>query len=253
MTAAVVDDRAPLPARWRSPRPLFEFKLLRKTDIKYSRSFVHRYAASRPSYHSRLLERTVKKSNLTFPLAVIFFVAVTIAGGGWLTLHLLAKQKYDEVRDQLAQQLPTYAVVRLNAETMALIEDIRVTWVERDSEVGGLHSDALQTVGLQPTVKNLVDLFTRPMPEYSFLSLERNQKSLAVGVVQGALLPKTVDRSIHLADDGRLAFVRVGKNLVYIFADEPTGLHEAMYYQKQEQKPENNESEAAGDADNRRP
>ena len=51
-------------------------------------------------------------------------------------------------------------------------------------------------------------------------------------MVQGMLMPITIDDSIHLSDDGHTALVRCRTNNVYVFEDEDTGLRESLYYVK---------------------
>ncbi len=180
-------------------------------------------------------------------LIVAVAIGIAIGIGTWLTLNLRAKQKYDKARDELAKGLPS--VVKMDSDTMAFVADVRANWVESYSEVRGVHSDALKTLGLRPTVKNLVHVFTHRLPEYTFLSPEQNLKSMVMGIVQGTIVPMTNDQSIHLSDDGHLALVRCHTNIVLMFSDEPTGLREAMYKVKQK----NIEPGAEGGAVNRAP
>lgn len=164
------------------------------------------------------------------PFVAVVLIAVGV--GAWLTLSLRAKRKYDQVRSELADNV--LSAVAMDAETRALLSEVRTGWVERNSEVGGPHSEALKTVGLQPSVSNVIELFTYQMPEYSLLSLRRNGRPMQIGAVQAVLLPISIDKSIHVSDDRRVALIRIRPTIVYVFADEAGGLRETQYWLKQE-------------------
>jgi hypothetical protein len=169
----------------------------------------------------------VKMKKLT-PAIVIALAAVGAVA--WCALNLRAKRKYDHVRDELAQH--SYAVVPFDQKTTAFLAEVRTSWTNSHSQVGGPHSDAIKLLGLRPSVSNLVHVFTHRLPAYSFLSLDQNKKSAVMAMVQGLLMPVTMDNSIHRSEDGLTALVRCQTNLVYVFSDEPAGLRESMYYLK---------------------
>jgi len=162
------------------------------------------------------------------PAIVVVFAVVGV--GAWLTLNLRAKRKYDQVRSDLAQH--SYAVVPFDTETTAFLAEVRASWTNSHSEVGGPHSDAITLLGLHPSVSNLVHVFTHRLPAYSFVSPQQNKESTVMAMVQGMLMPITIDDSIHVSNDGHTAVVRCQTNLVYIFSDELPGLRESMYYVK---------------------
>ena len=169
-----------------------------------------------------------EKMKKTIPAIVL---TLAVAGAvAWCTLHLRAKRKYDHVRNDLAQH--SYAVVPFDADTTTFLAEVRSSWTNSHSQVGGPHSDAIQLLGLRPSVSNLVHVFTHRLPTYSFLSTDQNKKSAVMAMVQGMLMPITIDDSIHLSDDGHTALVRCQTNLVYIFSDEQSGLRESMYFVK---------------------
>lgn len=164
-------------------------------------------------------------------LILTIVILIVVAGAvAWLAVNLRAKPKYDKMRHELSEI--SYSVVEMDADTTALLADVRGNWFESHSETEGPHSKALETVGLRPSVSNLTHVFTYRLPEYSFLSLDQNKKSAAMGMIQATIFPVTIDQSIHVSDDGHLALIRCQKNLVYVFSDEETGLRETMYYVK---------------------
>jgi len=165
-------------------------------------------------------------------ISIIFIVLIVIGAGAWLALNLRAKRKYDKMRNELSEL--SYSVVEMDADTTALLAEVREKWTQSHSQIDGPHSEALKTLGLNPSVSNLAHVFTYRLPKYSLLSIEQNKKSAAMGLVQGILMPVTIDESIHVSADGHLALVRCKTDLVYVFADENTGLREEMYYVKRD-------------------
>jgi hypothetical protein len=160
-------------------------------------------------------------------ISVIVIVIIVIGAGTWLTLNLRAKQKYDKMRNELSQL--SYSVVKMDTDTIALLAEVREKWSRSYSQMDGPHSDALKTLGLDPSASNLVHFFAYRLPKYSLLSIEKNKKSAAMGLVQGLLMPVAIDESIHVSANGGLALIQVKTNCVLVFADENTGLREEMY------------------------
>lgn len=160
-------------------------------------------------------------------ISIIVIVLILIGAGAWLTLNLRAKQKYDKMRKGLSEF--SYSVVEMDADTKALLAVVREKWTQSHSQIDGPHSDALKTLGLTPSVSNLVHVFTYRLPEYSLLSIDQNKKSAAMGLVQGILVPVTIDESIHVSAKGDLALIQVSTKCVLVFADENKGLREEMY------------------------
>ncbi len=54
-----------------------------------------------------------------------------------------------------------------------------------------------------------------------------------MGKAQALLLPRAIDMSIHLSDDGRLAFIHIRTNAVEVFTDDNGELHSYIYFIKQ--------------------
>jgi len=180
-------------------------------------------------------------------IPAIAVLAVAIAIGAWLVVSFRAKRRYDDARGELAKHV--LSAVPMDAQTTALLTEVRTSWVEEYSEVAGLYSDALKTIGLKPSVSNLIEVFTYRMPEYSLLSPGRNKKPRLIGMIQAQLLPVSVDQSIHVSDDRHVALIRCQTSLVFVFSDDTGGLREAKYCLKKA----NIEPEAEGDAVNRAP
>lgn len=167
-------------------------------------------------------------------LAAVAIVAVAIASGVWLHSTLAAKQKYDKARDALLHDLPPYAMVKMDHDSTSFLDEVRANWAEKYSEVRGPITEALETAGLEATVKNLAALYTYRMPAYSFVSPSQNKRARVMGAIQAVIVPITIDNLIHASDDGHIAFVRTTNSSVMVFSDEPHGLREAMYYMKQD-------------------
>jgi hypothetical protein len=163
-------------------------------------------------------------------VSALIIIAFAVGIGVWLSFSLRAKQKYDAVRSELGKHL--FSVIKMDADTSVLLADVRADWVESHSQIDGPSSDAIRTVGLTPSVSNLVEVFTYEMPTFSLLSLGRNKKPVVMGMLQSMILPVSIDASIHLSNDGHLALIRCRTNVVYVFSDEETGLRESMYYVK---------------------
>jgi len=180
-------------------------------------------------------------------IATIGVLAVAIAIAAYLAVSLRVKQKYDKARIELADHV--LSAVPMDAETKALLTEVRTSWVERSSEVGGPHSDALKTIGLEPSVSNVIELLTYRMPAYSLLSFGRNRRPMQIGTIQAILLPISIDKSIHVSDDRHVALIRLHPTIVYVFEDDAGGLRETQYCLKKE----NVEPAAEGDAADRAP
>jgi len=180
-------------------------------------------------------------------LIATIIVVAAVGIGAWLTFSLRAKRKYDDARADLGKHL--FSVVQMDGDTTALLAEVQTNWVESYSEVGSVYTEALKTVGLSPSVSNLIEMFTYRMPEYSLLFPSRNKEPAAMGQIQATLLPMSVDGLIYVSEDQHLAMIRCKTNVVLVFADEAGGLREAQYCVKEE----NVEPGAEGDVVDRAP
>lgn len=167
-------------------------------------------------------------------VSAIVLAVVATATAAWLTVNIRAMRKYDEAQAAIGKP---FSVIEMDNRTEGLLAEVRASWVERFSEVDGPYSDGLKTVGLSPSVTNLIKVFTYSLPESSLLSPSRTAKAAEIGVIQALLFPESIDRSIHVSADGRLALIRCSTNLVYIFTDDADGLCEAMYVTKENIEP----------------
>jgi len=161
-----------------------------------------------------------------FAVASVVFLVVVIGAGVWLSTFLRAKQKYDEFRVELGGP---FSEVQMNAEATSLLEEARSKWVLRYNDVNGPHSEALKILGMQPTVANLVALFTYPLPDYSWVRSARNVRASATGVIQAKIFPVSVDHAIHVSEGRDLAYIQISENIVVVFTDDTEGLREAGY------------------------
>ena len=178
-------------------------------------------------------------------IPIIAVLAAVIGLVAYLVVSLGSKKKYDKARTELAVHILSEAP--MDAEIKALLTEVRTSWIETSNEVGGPHADALKTLGLEPSVSNVVDLLTYRLPEYSLLSLGRNRRPMQIGAIQAVLIPISMDKSIHVSDDRQVALIRLRPTIVYVFQNEAGGLRETQYRLKLE----NAESAVEGDAVNR--
>ena len=175
------------------------------------------------------------------PIIAVFAAVIGLAA--YLVVSLGAKNKYDKTRTELADHVLSEAP--MDAETKALLTEVRTSWIETTNEIGGPHTGALKTLGWEPSVSSLIDLMTYRMPEYSLLALGRNRRPMQIGTVQAVLIPISTDKSIHVSDDRQVALIRHSPTMVSVFQNEEDGLREIQYHLK---KQENVESAVEGDA-----
>ena len=164
------------------------------------------------------------------PIIAVFAAVIGLAA--YLVVSLSSKQKYDKARTELAVHI--LSEVPMDAEIKALLAEVRTSWIETSNEVGGPHADALKTLGLEPSVSNVVDLLTYRMPEYSLLLLGRHRRPMQIGTIQVVLIRISTDKSIHVSDDRQVALIRLRPTMVCVFQDEAGGLRETLYRLKQE-------------------
>lgn len=163
------------------------------------------------------------------PITCLIIVGLFVAGSAiWLTLAYQSKGKYDTLRAELEAHVLSES--SLDAQTERLLTQSRESWGQRVDESGGVYADALKTLGLKPSVSNIVHFFTYRLPEYSFFSASRNKGAAATGAVQGTMIPGTTNRVIHVSSDGHLALVQVATNRVIVFSDDSNGLRVEEYF-----------------------
>ncbi len=171
-------------------------------------------------------------------IPALVIVLVVIGAGAWLAISLRAKWHYARLRTEVVQH--SFSVLPMNEDITTLLAEVRAEWEERHSQVGGPHSDGLESIGMHPCVANLVEACSYQLPEYSFLSPNQNRRATVMAIYQLTIFAPSMDQSLHVSDDGHLAVIRCGTNCVYVFSDEDAGLREALYYLKAEDiEPEN--------------
>ena len=165
-------------------------------------------------------------------------IVIILAGvSAWLVLNLRAKRKYDAMRNEL---VPPYSVVQMDEKMNAFLAQVQSDWTKGQDFVGGPIPKTFATVGLSATVSNLLGMYSYTMPEYSFVSPDRNKKAVLMGLIQGVSLSMSVDRTISVSTDHHLAMNRITTNQVQIYTDTAEGLREEYYFIK---KVSNNTSE----------
>ena len=140
----------------------------------------------------------------------------------WLWPHYQIRRIYGKVIAELGPH--PYSVVSISEDMSVLLSDAYEHWAILSCKTGGEYSDGLSLFGLTPSVTNLIKLINH-RPKYYFL----NKQDIIAGKVQALLLPRAIDQSIHLSDDGHLAFIRLRTNAIAVFTDTDGRLNEALY------------------------
>jgi hypothetical protein len=170
----------------------------------------------------------------TLPTILVLAVATVSIGVAAYYAAVLRplKQKYEKVR---AEVLPlVLSVAPIDASDKLFLDEVKKSWVQKYSEVGGPHSEALATVGHKLSVSHLVELLTYQMPAFSLFAPGQTKQSALIGAIQGPLLSISKDRVIHLSDDHHSAFLRLTPTVICVFNDDAGGLRETMYVLKKE-------------------
>ena len=144
----------------------------------------------------------------------------------WLTHSLLVKSKYNQVPEQLGA---LYHVAPMSEEMDAFLAEVRETWTERVNFANGPHAGWMETIGLAPSMSNLLHMLTHPMPPYSWFFPQRNWKTIRLGVAQDIIRPNSIDQTVHLCADGHSAMIRCTTNSVYVFVEDADAFHELLY------------------------
>jgi hypothetical protein len=160
-----------------------------------------------------------------------FFLALTvltIAIGCWVGVS-----KYSQIKashDKLKEELDRITLVRRELDETSLnrVTLARNTWTKDVNQLNYVHSEALQSLGMRPSVRNLANLMTRPYPEFAWFSPSKNLKSAVFGMVQVTIMPVAMDRAIFVSDDERLAVIWPQSNIAWVFIDEDEGMREML-------------------------
>lgn len=161
------------------------------------------------------------------PLVITAVLIAAVAVGIWGTLWLRSWESYEKFRSLTANGL--LVVKPMDAEATELAEKVRSQWKRSLDQLNGPSSQALQMIGLSPSVDNLVALLTEPMPPYSIWSPNQNKRWAVRGMVFVQLMPINMDGVIYVSDDRRSAMIRGTKDYVFLFHDETEGLRETNY------------------------
>jgi hypothetical protein len=179
--------------------------------------------------------------------AIVIVVLVVGAGAWlffWLFLNLRGKQEYARLRDEVVRNASS--VKPMDEGAQALLAKARADWEEVYSEVGGPYSKGLDAVGLRPSVATMAEVCGYQMPDYSFLSPERNKRAALLALSQLIISACSTDKSLYVSPDGHTAVMRRGTRCIDVFSDEDAGLRETLYRLKaQDIEPEKKKEESA--------
>ena len=162
----------------------------------------------------------------------IVLTAVLVAGllAVWLVFLLNAQADYDPARGRLDADLGEPFAVRLIDEDLRkTIGVIESTWQRQGKGVPSPHAAALRLAGIAPSVDGLIELYYYRMPDFSWLNSSRNRESREIAFVQAKIVPISLDKTIHVSADRRIALVRVTEAVVFIFREDPNGLSETVW------------------------
>jgi len=163
-------------------------------------------------------------------------IAALIGLSAYMAALLGTKKTYDKTKMELANHV--LSGTTMNDEKRAWLKEVRSAWTETTNQVGGPHTEALQTLGWEPSVSSLVKLMTYRMPEYSLVGFGRNKYPLAIGTIQAILIPISMDKSIHVSGNRNVALIQHSPIFVTLFQNDNGGLREIQYYQKNQQTDE---------------
>ena len=164
----------------------------------------------------------------------------------WFIPLFSLNAKYERTKKMLEEDLgQPFSVRPIDKDIQKTLGVIESTWQCQTEEAPGPHSDAMRLAGIAPNVEGLIQLYNGRMPEFSWLDSSQNRKSLEVAVAQAMIVPMSINKTIYVSADGRLAFVRVTKGTAYIFRENEDGLTETVCVRPTE----NIEQDAPADAD----
>lgn len=165
-------------------------------------------------------------------LAPAFLLVIVVIGFvAYLLVSFASKGKYDKVRLELANHV--LSETPMDEEREALLNELGTNGTVVSSALNGPYTDALKTLGWEPSVESVVELMTYRMPEYSWMALGGNQRPMNVGAVQAVVLSSSVDKQIHVSDDRQVALIQISPAIVYVFQNEQGGIRETQYQLKQ--------------------
>ena len=160
-------------------------------------------------------------------LALVVLVALISA---WFFLSLRSKQRYDRLRQELANA--HYAEIRMDQQTETLLQDVESHWTRTADVIGGPDAEIVKLAGMFPNVCSLICVLNYQMPNYSWFSLARNRKAVTIGLLKANFFPVSIDKTFHVSDDGHLAFLWCRTNIVIVYRDETNGLRATGYVRK---------------------
>ena len=160
-------------------------------------------------------------------LSVILVLGLCCALLSW---GYRVKGKYDRVRTGLGEP---YRLVAMSSHMETLLEDVEGEWDLAGQSVDGPYSQSVRVAGDEPAARTLAALLTYGMPEYSWWRQGRNRRAAKMAVILAMVLPKSVDRSVHVSHDSHVALIRCTDRVAYIFRDTDEGLRESFYVNRE--------------------
>ena len=172
--------------------------------------------------------KTITTKKNVIVLGTVALVVASLAVS--FTPFLLLKPKYDDAKKRIEEDSPQpFAVRPIDEDTKNLLGVIESSWTCTSEEVDGVYSEALRLAGFDPNVEGMIRLLTFRLPDFSWLDMSQNKDSLEVAVVYAILAPISIDNTIHVFSDRRIALIRVGERTAMVFRETPDGMHESLW------------------------
>lgn len=149
---------------------------------------------------------------------------VVVVAAGWLILVFNSREKYEKAY----AQTKSLNLVEIDAESQALLDDVRTNWRNRSGSVQG-DGPIMNEFGLAPTIENWVEVQTWKMPAFSYWNNGANLRNAKLFTLQATLLVLSEDGNVYVSKDRTLAYVRVQPGVVYLFENDPAGLRQSIY------------------------
>lgn len=163
-------------------------------------------------------------------LVISVLLVVAIVEALWLVAALYAKSKYDVLLKQ--DRATSFAVAQIDQQSKSLLSDVQSNWSCREDSTNSPISEMLMSVGLTPSVRNVIHVLHSPMPEFYWWSASRNRQAAMFGFMKLAYSDFGMHQTFHVSDDGHLALLRCSTDVVIVFQDETDGVREARYIRK---------------------
>ncbi len=180
-------------------------------------------------------------------MLVIGVVAfVLLLGALWLGISLRNRAAHNALRRQVSC---TFTAATMDQQARAVLAEAQSSWTCKQDTTNGPIADAMRLAGLSPSVRDLIRVFTTPMPEYCWWRPSQNVKATVLGTAKylyadcgdsgdvQALLRMVRSEpagaadhtTLQVSDDGHLALVWRSPTWIVVFRDEASGMREVEY------------------------